>query len=316
MATYCLKPAGGTVMRVTQVGVCGELLPDSCYVASRCWASIERTAEYTDPVQFAPVNADGSTCYAYRGDPGFLWYLLNITLNQVDPAAWNITTGAPLVLDDATPTPNVVGFRTRRNQVAAANFALEVWVRLAGEVCTTNMVPYGYYLMPLVKQGQVGDLTIGQENISFIVANAVAVGPSAWGVGPYMVRRDAMTGVPEPLLTAIQTTDGEDDVDHFERVTLAPPPVSCGCQPVAPEVAVLPLAGPSPLAVTLTFPLGTDGNPILPGYVDWDDASPIESVTTGTTVGHNYAAPGTYNARFFPANYSSPVYTSEDIVVS
>lgn len=314
MATFCLKPAGGTVMRVTQVGVCGEVLPTSCYVASRCWASIERTAEYTDPVQFAPVNADGTTCYAFRGDPGFLWYLLNITLNQVDPQAYNIMTGAPLVLDDAV-VPNVVGFRTRRNQVTTANFALEVWVRLAGEVCTTDRVPYGYYIIPLVKQGQIGDLTIGQENISFIVANAVGVGPSAWGVGPYMVRRDAVTGVPEPLLTAIQTTDGEDDVDHFERVTLAPPPVSCGCQPVNPEVVVAPLLGAAAVPRVLTFPLDADSNPILPAYVDWGDAAPPELVTTGTDVDHTYIA-GTYTATFYPANYSSPVYTSDTITVS
>lgn len=315
MATYCLKPAGGTIMRVTSVGVCGEILPDSCYVVSKCWASIERTAEYTDPVQFAPPNADGSVCYAFRGEPGFLWYVLNITLNQVDPRAYNIMTGAPLVLDDATPTANIVGWRTRRNQVSASNFALEVWIRLAGEVCTANTVPYMYYVVPLVKQGQIGDLTIGQEAISYIVSNAIGVGPSSWGVGPYMVRRDATTGVPEPLLTPIQTTDGADDVDHTERVTLAPPPPSCGCQPVAPEVEVAPLAGLAAVPRVLTFPLGTDGEPILPAYIDWGDASPVEEVTTGTDADHTYVA-GTYTATFFPANYSSPVYTSAEITVT
>lgn len=313
MATYCLKPAGGTVMRVTQVDECGN--PLDCYVTSRCWASVERTAEYTDPVQFAPVNADGTTCFAFRGDPGFLWFTYNITLNQVDPRAYNIMTGAPLVMDDATPTANIVGWRTRRNQVTTANFALELWVRLAGEACTPGNVPYLYFVSPLVKQGQIGDLTIGQENISFIVSNAIGVGPSSWGVGPYNIRKDATTGVPEPLLTPIQTTDGADDIDHWERVTLAPPPVACGCQDVVPVVDVAPLVGPAATLRTMTFPLGTDGNPLLPAYITWGDATPATLVETGTTATHTYAA-GSYTATFTPASFSSPTYQSATITVS
>jgi len=313
--TKSLKPAGGTSLRVTQVDDCGNPLTGGCYAVSECWASVARSAQYSDAQQFAPVNANGQLCFARRNPPGLMWMSYDISLNAVDPVVWQIITGAPLVLDDAV-SANTVGFRTRRNQIQTARFALELWMRQEGD-CEPDAVPYIYWLSPFVVQGKIADLTIGQDTINFGITEALGIGPSGWGVGPYDIRKDAVTGVPEPLLTAMSAVTGADDLDHFEITTLAPPPPTSGCQPLAPTFTVAPAAGAAPLAVVATLPVGPDALPILPGIIDWGDLSTsVLTASNGPTAPHNYALAGSYTPTYRPSGYSAPVYTGTTVVAA
>jgi hypothetical protein len=314
MATEVLKPAGGTTIRITEVDACGNPVPTGCYAVSECWAQLNRTAQYQDGVEFAPQNANGQLCFAERQPPGFKWWGIELQLNAVDPVMWQLLTGAPLVLDDAA-SPNTVGWRTRRNQILNRYFAIELWMREGGAVCTTSNVPYIYDLTPLVSQGKIMDLSVGLDVIHFGITEAIGTGPSSWGVGPYMIRKDKVTGTPEPLITALQTTLGADDVGDTEVVTLAPPVPTTGCQPTFPAFTVLPLAGAAPLNVTATFPLGPDGLPILPALITWGDAT-TTVVTSGTTAPHVYATPGSRTATYVATSHSGPTYTSAPIVAS
>lgn len=235
MPSICMKPLGGTRMRATKLDSCGAFLTgvSSCQVVSNGFVSIERTAEYEDPTEIVVLNANGDICLKDRRPAQFKWYTYNITFCEVDPELYGLITGSTLVLNDATPTPSAVGWRTKEGVtgVGSTSFALEVWTRLGNEVCSASNQPYGYYLAPWIVEGTPGDVTFENGAVSFMMTNARTNPGSLWGTGPttYLVRRDAVSGTPEVLLTAI----GPLDHDHFERVTVAPPAAVCGCQAVS-----------------------------------------------------------------------------------
>lgn len=311
-----LKMSGGTMIRVTLLDVCGN--PQDCQIVSTCIATVQRTAEYIDPQDMSPVGMNGKACWVFETPPELKWERYTITLISVDVRMWNALTGAPLYFNEAAPTPEAVGFDTTRDQIEMANAAVELWMRQGGEQCAPGQQPFVYWVSPWITGGRIGEKTAGNQVTNFVVEQARSGVPSPWGVGPYNVERNAVTGVPRPLLTPIDVAVPGQETVSRELVTTLPPPIpGVGCQDVEPVFAVAPLAGVAPLAVVGTFPLRPDnGQPMLPGRIDWDDGSPITVVTVGTTAPHNYAAPGTYNARYTPTANSSPDYVSADIVVS
>jgi len=314
--TELFKPAGGTVVRITQVDECGNPLTGGCYAVSKCWAQATFQPQYNDGQEFAPMNADGSLCYAERQPPSLKWLFMMLRINAVDPVLWSILTGAATVLDDAV-APNTVGYRLNRGDILTSRFAFEVWQRQSG-ACAPGQVPYIYDLLPFIVQARVAEDSIGtggQESTVISIEQGLVKAPSAWGIGPYFMRKDAVTGAPEKLLTAIRTAAGAEDFRHRQITTLAPPAPTSGCQLIAPVMTVSPLSGAHPLAVVATIPLGGDGLPILPGTIDWGDLS-TSVITSGTTAPHSYASAGTFTATYTPSSVSSPIYTSAPVVVA
>lgn len=229
MSTECLKPLRGKRMRITKLNACGGFSAGAAsVVVSSGFVSVAQTANYRDPDEYEVVNANGDLCINERGDPNLKWLDLVITLCEVDVDAIALMTGSPIVLDDATPTPNNVGFRTREG--VTANFALEIWTDLAGASCAGAVPKYGYMLLPWVKSGTVGDVTIENAAASFTISNARTSAGSQWGTGPYNVRNTVATPTPAKLLTAIAANDHR----HIEAVTLAPPVAACGATTLTP----------------------------------------------------------------------------------
>lgn len=227
MTTECLKPLRGKVMRVTKLNACGGYTAGAAsVVVSKGFVSVAQTANYRDPDEYEVVNANGELCVNERGDSQLKWLDLVVTLCDVDVEMINLMTGSPLVLDDAV-SPNNVGFRTREN--VTAHFALEIWTDLAGAACVGSTQKYGYVLLPWVRSGTVGDVTIENAAASFTV-NARTSAGSQWGTGPYNVRNTAVAPAPAKLLTAIASNDHR----HIEVVTLAPPSPACGATTLTP----------------------------------------------------------------------------------
>lgn len=223
MATYCLKPIRGRVMRITKLDSCGAPVHGpKATVTSEGWVSVEGTAEVQDGTDYQLKGANDKYIYNSRGKPLIRWMNLTINFGQVDPDVYNLTTGSPIVLNDAA-TPESVGIRIRTG--VEANFALEIWTDLEGQACVGGIPAYGYALFPWVTDAVVGDHTFQNEAITFPVQRARTVAGSLWGVGPYNVlnKLSAPTG-PSPLLTAIDANDHE----HLQLTTLAPPAAVCG----------------------------------------------------------------------------------------
>jgi len=234
MPSVCMKPFGGTRMRVTKLDSCGVPLTGvgSCSIVTKGFVSVERTAEFADPDEFVAKNADGDLCLNERSPALFRWYNLTITFCEVDPDLYAMLTGNPVVLDDTTPTPRSVGWRTREGANVNANVAIELWTKLGGQQCSGGVPQWGYYLLPFVKEGTAGDLTIANAASSFVVTNARTAGGAGWAEGPYDVLNTVQTPGPSPLLAPMTAIDH----DHFQMTTLAPPavPGTCGCVQLAP----------------------------------------------------------------------------------
>lgn len=224
MPSICHKPIQGTVMRLTRLDECGDPVEGACSTAvSTGFVSVAMTDNVESPDEFKVKNAGGSFCLNERSRPLLNWIETVVTFCEVDPELFEIASASPLVLDDAA-TPNAVGFGTDEDTYASANFALEVWTRLGGsDACAGGVTRYGYLLLPWLKEGTIGDLTIENGPLSFSVAT-ITKGGNGWGVGPYDVVEDS-GGLPSPLLAAIPT----DRHRHWQITSLAPPTAECGC---------------------------------------------------------------------------------------
>lgn len=227
MASVCPAVVRGRIMRLTRLDACGvPVIGASTTVVSDGFISVEASDQYEggDPIRV--LNASGDLCIDAKGKPQLAQEDLVITLCQVNPDAINIMTGAPLVLDAATPTPNTVGFRKQCGN-ADVNFALEVWSDITNQACTAGAKSYWYSLWPLLTDATYGDYTIENGAVNMVI-NASAFCASGWSVGPYDVVLDGASA-PSPLLTAIGATD----LWHGQVTAVAPPASSCGVQALA-----------------------------------------------------------------------------------
>lgn len=313
MPDKTLKPAGGLVVRFTKLTSCGEI--GDCYIAFKCLATVERTAEYIDGTDISPVNMDGSACWVFQTPPELKWERATITLNSIPTRIAEMIAGAPLYLNEDA---EAVGYDYTRDMLLNSNFAIELWLRQAGEVCADGVPAYDYYVGPWYTQGKVGQSTVGNANTTLVIEDARSGVTSPWGVGPYNVERNSTTDVPRPMLTPIDvSTPGQETLSRFLVTTLGPPVLSDQCQDPTPVAAVAPLVGAAAVPRVLTFPLRADNAlPDVPGLVDWGDLTPLQSVTSGTTVQHVYAAPGSYVVRYIPTSHSGPTYVSATVTVS
>lgn len=226
MAVECVNLSRGKMLRLTKLDECGNIVEGTnSTLTMKAFVSGTITPNYQDAEEITQADANGDRCIDDRSDVALRWLDISLVLCVVDPTAINLLTGDPLVVNDATPTPDTVGFRIDADLTGSANFALELWSGIAGQACTVGGFPkYGYWLFPWVKDAQWGEFVV-QNGALTLTYTARAVFGGGWGVGPYNIRRDAVTPATlEPLLTPIGATQPM----HFE-VTSAPlPTAACG----------------------------------------------------------------------------------------
>lgn len=288
-------------VRVTKLDACGVVVSTASSAASKGIITIEQEPEVEDREDFFTKNADGEFCIKDTSPPQLKWINLTLTFCSVDPELYNLITAEPLVLDDAV-APKAVGFRTREGSIAASNFAFESWSRVAGaSACAGGVVQYGYFLLPWVKEGMVGTMTMENGAANFTVT-ARTSSDSLWSTGPYNIRKveaGVNAGQPAALLTAISSTDHR----HMQLTTLAPPLPATGATDVTQSLTVVdPGVGTNG---SLTIPT----NIVLPANVDWGDSS-TSTVAAGTVgpVVHTYSGAGTYTVKMRSTVYSGPTW--------
>lgn len=317
MVAQCHSVVRAPAARVTRLGPCGEILAEACaFATTESFVDITLTKVLQDRQDALQLNANGDICVDKPKAPILRWYEVTITFCGVDPELFNIVSADPLVLNDAVE-PEAIGWCTLPDSPSASNFALEFWTGTGDDECDDGEVVYGYGILPRLVQGMIGDVTIANGVVNFTVT-AISRAGNQWGIGPYNViinESGVNEGFPGPLLTAINPQAHK----CFFWTTLGPPEGACGCQSLDPEdliFAVAPLTGLTSVPRVGTFPLGPDGEPLLPGLIDWDDGTAEVAVTSGTTAEHSYAAPGTYNATYRWTGGSGVTYTSATITVT
>lgn len=313
MPSECHSVVRAPAARVTRLGPCGEILDTTCaFATTTSFVDITLTKTWQERQDALVLNANGDICVDKPKAPILRWYEVTITFCAVDPELFNIVSAEPLVLNDAV-TPEAIGWCTLPDSVSASNFALEFWTGTEDEGCDGDDVVYGYGLLPRITQGAIGDVTITNGAITFTVTG-ITRGGNQWGTGPYNViinETGPNAGLPSDLLTEVNANSHK----CFFWTKLPPPEGVCGCQDLTPALVVLPLTGTTAVLRTATFPL-VNGEPALPAVIDWGDGTAVETVTSGVSATHTYAAPGSYTVTYRPTAASSPTYTSAPVVVT
>lgn len=225
MANKCFSLVRGRVMRVTRLDGCGAVVegPEAS-VVSDGFITVGLTAQTDEGTTISVTNAAGDICILDEPCPKFTGYDVQVEFCGVNPGLIEIMTGQSGVGDGAA-TPNMVGFRMNSGIDACdSGFALEVWSQVPTAVCEPGSgVNYGYFLIPFLKGGVIGDFTIGNDAVNFTLTGAKSKDGSGWDVGPYDVVMDGTGTTEGPLLVPI---DPKDHL-HMQLTTVEPPEPSC-----------------------------------------------------------------------------------------
>lgn len=198
----------GRTLRVTRLNGCGVVLTgaESSIAVTDGYVSVALTAEINEPEELEVINANGQTCVRDPGCAEFKGYNVEIVFCNVDPCLFTLVTGQDPI-NDALGDP--IGFRMNSKVKSCDNaYALEVWAGSPGAACqgqTAESGSFGYFLLPFLRAGVVGDFTIENAAITFTITGSVTLDGNTWGVGPYNVMEAA--GVPAKLPEAIDSND-------------------------------------------------------------------------------------------------------------
>lgn len=209
----------GRALRVTKLDGCGRVaLGPRSVVATEGFISIGLTSNTEEGEVISVTNAAGNVCVLDEPAPKFTGYGIEVQFCGVDPELFSLMTGQPVVLDAEGELAIGVQVNSDVN-VDDSGFAMEMWSNVPVAACDeSGGSSYGYMLIPFVKGGVLGDVTIENGAINFTMTGASSKDGNEWGVGPFDVVRDA-AGDPSPLLIALPSKNHL----HMQLTTVAPP---------------------------------------------------------------------------------------------
>jgi hypothetical protein len=214
----------GKRMRVTALDECGNppAPQEECsVVVTKGFITVSLTAETSDGDDIEQKNADGDLCVSDRSRDQFKWWNVEAEFCEVDPALLTMMSNANPETDW---NDNLVGVRSYQG-ATEGSFGLEVWTGVPGTDCLPGEPStFGYFLLPFVIPGVLGDITIENGAATFTI-NGRTRGSGGWGVGPYDVIPTDAQHTPGPLLDVMGPTE-----HHLMRTTtVAPPDITDGC---------------------------------------------------------------------------------------
>lgn len=299
MATNCFTPLRGRRMRATTLDTCGRVVYGVCsQVVTRGFVKVEMKANKEAGTEVKVKNAGDEICALQPGCDQLNWYDVTITFCQVDPDLVLMLNPNFTKLLDLNGDVN--GWAETYTLQCDKGIALELWTDTVGSnVCDNpNAVgAFGYILLPWITGGSIGDLTVENAAVSFVLTGRTRKNPK-WGAGPYNVQLTGTApGTPGPLITPV----GPDEPRRIMVVTVPPPVDKCGCQPLSnpagPTItAVEDTADATRMTVKVTPP-GTGG----PFTIDWGDGTATTTLPTGGS-SHLYVKAGAKNISVWPTS--------------
>jgi hypothetical protein len=217
---------------------CGnKVLGPANSVTSDGFTTAALSAQTDTGTAISVTNAAGNICVSDTPTPKFTGWQVDLTFCQVDPVLYSLLTGNPIVY--AADGTTVVGFDVVTGiDLSASGFSLELWSTVPSGACVGGSQAYGYFLLPFLQGGVLGDFTIENNAVTFQITGALTKDGNAWGVGPYNVVKSS-GGSDAPLNTALTTKNHL----HMEQTTTVPP-VSAGAAqlgvPATSAVAGIP----------------------------------------------------------------------------
>lgn len=226
MASTKFALVRGRALRVTKLDGCGSVaLGPRSMVATEGFISVGLTANNEEGETISVTNAAGNICILDEPAPKFTGYSIEVQFCGVDPELFSLMTGQPIVLD--ADGELAVGLQVNSDiDVNDSGFAMEMWSNVPVAACDeSGGASYGYMLIPFVKGGTLGDVTIENGAINFTLSGASSKDGNEWGVGPYDVVRDS-DGDASPLLIALPSKNHL----HMQLTTVAPPEFTEGAE--------------------------------------------------------------------------------------
>lgn len=289
--TTRIAPVTGRAMRVTRTDNCGRVVVGEYNQAvSDGLVTVAFTAIQDAGTAITSTKFNGRPCVNQPAKPTLIGYGVTATFCNVDFELFEIITGLPLRFDASGA---VIGIEADTEiPLDGAGFALEVWTGTeGGDACENENAEgdYGYLLLPFLKGGILGDFTVENNALNFVISGATTQKGNQWGSGPYPVEQDA-DGDPIPLYQPIKKSSPL----LFERVTLAPPLDMVGARPVLDVTkpaftSIADVEGATPLTAEFTLTPAATG----PTWWDFGDGEWDYVVAPGAT-DHVYAAAGEY----------------------
>lgn len=286
------SPIRGRIMRLTRVDNCGRVVyGEESQVVSKGWVTASFTANVEAGEAIVIPNANGENIINEPGRTQHGGYGVELSFVQVDAALFALATNQSVIYD--AQDGQAIGFSVN-TEVSPddAAFALEIWTGVPQVECSdAGEGTYGYLLLPFLRGMTLGDFTIENGAVTFVLTGGTTRNGSAWGVGPYDVMLDAL-GVAGPLNGNAIVVTG----DHLKLllVEVAPPTDSAGAYPLldptdSEVTAFTPTAGTLANDVDFTVtPAGAE-EPVLWTFGDgtWD-------YVVGGDTSHSYEAAGSY----------------------
>lgn len=227
----------GFRIRATRVGRCGLPIPGAKnQIVTDGFIEFGLERETSDGDEIEVKNASGAVCASDRTDDQFKRYNLTLQLCGIQPELINFFTDQPVVLDGAG---DVAGLLQQTGANENGYVALELWAGTGGgddcevpendDIFTTVENGDGmggqwwYLVLPWVRGGVLGDLTINGSDAAEITVSAYTGSGAHWGQGPYNVVPNA-SGEASRLVAPIPART------HMllQRTTVAPPAVTKG----------------------------------------------------------------------------------------
>jgi hypothetical protein len=226
MPATCWSSVRAQVARITNLDNCGRPLAAAApcgFVVTKGFVTINYSPQYEEGDPIRVTNAAGDICINSPAKPRLTGVNVEIQFCQVDPDLASMIAGMETVLDSSG---EAVGNRLSESS-SDDNWALEAWSQIPGAACDSGSdKPYGYFLLPWVSNGRLGDFSLANDAATFTYTGVTQPG-AGWGAGPWDV--DAgVGGTAGPLATPI----GADDHLDMHLTTVAPPTPVCGCQPM------------------------------------------------------------------------------------
>ena len=286
-----IAPVTGRAMRVTRLDNCGRVvLGPYSQAISDGLVTVGFTAIQDAGTAITSTKFTGRPCVNQPAEPTLTGYGVTATFCNVDFDMFEIITKQTLVFD---ANGNIVGLEQDTDiPLNGDGFALEVWTGTAGgDACDDEVAEgdYGYLLLPFLKGGVLGDFTVENNTVNFVISGSTTRNGNQWGNGPYAVELDA-DGDPIPLFQAVSKTAPL----RFMRVTLAPPLDTVGGRPVLDRslpafTAIAGIEGGTDMTAVFTTTAAATG----PVWWDFGDGEWDYVAAPGGT-DHIYADAGTY----------------------
>jgi hypothetical protein len=220
MSSKTYPAIGLDTVRITVEDLCGvPAWGDAAQCVSDGFVSVAITANYTDIAEKRGTNGRGKTCARRPASATFDDLTGVVTFCGMQPEVYSRMTGAPMVV--SAQTGEVIGFDDDVSvDLLQVRFGLEGWADAydVADCGDDDAVPFWYHVWPSFYGGRAGDYTLEDALVNFTVTDLHTAGGAGWGIGPYLVTRDA-DGDPSALVDALTKNK------HGRRfVTTVPPP--------------------------------------------------------------------------------------------